>query len=241
MSNLPLTVYEFLVYIGTGAVLLATVCLAWGYEWIPVGEVGLVVVVLWFGAAYVTGHVVAHISGFVLEEQIVRRWFDPPTAPALFRAKADGWRERWFPSYFRPLPDETQARIVAEATRRGAATSGRALFVHCFAIVKRDAVAFGRMTAFVNQYGFCRNMCLIAFVAIILLVTRPLVTSAPLAPRYYGVRAAAIVGAFFVLVVMFYRYLKFYRLYQHELFATYAEPAPEPAKLARAVEQPIRP
>jgi hypothetical protein len=227
MSNLPLTVYEFLVYIGTGAVLLVTVSVAWGYEWVPVGEVGAVVVVLWFAASYVTGHVVAHLSGFMIEEQIVRRWFDPPTSPALFRAKEEGWRERWFRSFFRPLPEGTQARIVTEAQRRGAETSGRALFLHCFAIVKRDAVAFGRMTAFVNQYGFCRNMCLIAVFAIVLLATRPLVTTAPLAPGYAGVTAAGIAVAVLMAVVMFYRYLKFYRLYYHEIFVTYAEPAPE--------------
>jgi hypothetical protein len=223
MNNLPLTVYEFLVYIGTGALLLAITSLAWGYAWIPAGAVAIPTAALWIISAYVTGHVVAHLSGYLIEDQLVRRWFDPVAAPALWRdAVATGW-ERCFPSFFRPLPTETRQRVTAEATRRNACTTGRALFLHCFATVKKDAVAFGRMTAFINQYGFCRSVSLIGLLAAVLLATRPLVTTVPLAPNYTGVNAAAIIGSLVVAIIMFYRYLKFYRLYSHEVFTTYAE------------------
>jgi hypothetical protein len=225
MNNLPLTVYEFLVYIGTGAILLAIVSFAWSYPWIPVGQASIVTSVLWVVAAYVTGHVIAHVSGLVLEDLIVHRWFDPAGNPVLFRNRdARGW-ERLFRAFFRPLPRETQARVIAEAKRRNVDARGRALYLHCFAVVKQDAIAFGRMNAFINQYGFCRNMCLIGVISVGLIASHSLVTREALAPHYSGVSQVLIALALLLAIVMFYRYLKFYRLYSHELYTTYAESA----------------
>jgi hypothetical protein len=77
-----------------------------------------------------------------------------------------GWRRGVFPIYCKPLPSETRARILERSVKEGFPKPGRALFYHCHAIVKRDKTTYDRMTSFLSLYGFCRNVCMGALMAV---------------------------------------------------------------------------
>lgn len=89
--------------------------------------------------------------------------------------------------------------------------------------MKSDAVAFGRMNTFINLYGFARNIWMAS-----LLGCTMLIVSGAVLPYLNGAsadyeRLIALLPTLFVAVIMFYRYLKFHRLYAVEMYTTYAE------------------
>ncbi len=88
-----------------------------------------------------------------------------------------------------------------------------------FAAVRSDALTYTRLSTFLNLYGFCRNVSLASLVAAVALAAGSLAgtayTGTLIAPGWWAL------GAFVIALGLFYRYLKFYRLYACEVLAAY--------------------
>ncbi len=220
MDKLPFSVYDFFGYLSAGFLLLVGLATAFVGEaplhFAPNFIVGTLFVVL----AYVLGQVIANLSGFLLEGLIVAKLIRRPT-PHLFGEFNMGWRKSIFPGYCKALPGSTQKRVRARAEQLGAETdAGWALFMHCHAHVKKEPTTQERLDTFLNLYGFCRNCSLALLIAGGALIAGSLLGSAETGLVSPGWWAA---GAFVAVVGLFYRYLKFFRHYAVEVFASYAE------------------
>src|SRR5581483_2321331 len=98
---------------------------------------------------------------------------------------------------------------------------GQGLFYHCHAIVKRDPVVLQRLSTFLNLYGFARNNSLAAVVA------APVLVAGAIHDHHDATNKLVVAAAaFFAGIALFYRYLKFFRLYAIEVLVSYAETAP---------------
>lgn len=220
MDKVPFSVYDFFGALSGGFILLAAIAAAFtdsdAWQSTPSTVVGAILIV----AAYCAGHVIANVSGYVLESRLVGNRLGAPTK-VLFGERA---QSRWryvFPGYYKPLPAEQQRAVLAQAKRHGIEQPGEGLFYHCFARAKADEPTMLRLSTFLNLYGFARNMTVALLLAGIALVTGSLMGSAHtgslVSPGWWAV--GAFVGAFGLL----YRYLKFFRHYAVEVFINYAE------------------
>lgn len=214
--KIPFSAYDFFGYLASGFLVLAAVDFAFDGGWVLVDELPISRWVLWVVVAYVTGHVVAHISSALLEQGLVRKVLRSPEETLFAEQRRGGWA-RLFPGFYRPFPKETQRRVLDRAKAAGIAMPGRGLFFHCHPKVIQVEVVQERLSAFLNLYGFCRNLCLAAVLAIpILAAGFALREPAPAKLWWSGVAAAAAVG-------LLYRYLKFFKHYTMEVFRAYAE------------------
>ncbi len=228
MDRIPFTVYDFFAYLSTGFVLLASVDYAFDLRWLLGGELALVTGTFWVIAAYATGHIVANIAGHVIEGWLVRGVLGSPEE-ILFREREPGVRRFFLPGYHRPLPTQTRQRVLQRAEERGMPTEpGRALFFHCFEVIKGEAATLARLDDFRNLYGFCRNLCLGLLLATAVLLAG-VVSDAWRAGGIEEHLWWAIVASPLAAVGLFYRYLKFYREYTVEVFRSYAESEPKGA------------
>ena len=77
-----------------------------------------------------------------------------------------------------------------------------------------------KLTSFLNKYGFARNLAFTSISVGIALLVRQRLSNGSADPQLarYG-WTAIVVG-----VLLFYRYLKFFRQYSYEMFNTYAGP-----------------
>lgn len=222
MSRIPFTLYDFFGCLSAGFVLLSAGDYAFDRRWLLDDQLGLIAGVFWAVAAYIAGHIVANMAGWVLETKIVREVLRSPEETLFWTHQTSGWR-RLFPGHYRRLPKETQDRVLDLAYQRaGIKQPGRALFFHCFAIVKREQATRERLETFLNLYGFCRNVCMALLLGAGLLILGVVSDSW----RESGVGKHvwwAIPAAILASVGMFYRYLKFFRDYTVEVFRSYAE------------------
>jgi hypothetical protein len=180
---------------------------------------GVIVAILLVVIAYIAGHVVANVAGFLLEQKFVAELLGRPTKH-LFGGGGGRFRAQ-FPGYYRELPAATRARVLERAhANAGISDPGEALFFHCHARVKNEQSVMDRLNTFLNLYGFCRNACMALAIVTLCLVAGVIVGSAEtgaIEPLWWA--AAALTGA----VGMLYRYLKFLRQYAVELYTSYAE------------------
>jgi hypothetical protein len=222
MSAIPFAIYDFFGYLASGFLLLAIGDYTLNQHWILRDDPGLVLIVVSIVTAYTTGHIIANISGFLLERHLMRRTLHSPEETLFWKKRTKGWR-RCFPGHYTPFPIEIQNRVLDRAKQRaGLGEPSRALFLHCFATVKRDAVTRERLDRFLNLYGFCRNTCLALVLAV------PILTSGLIARHWFNADVgqflwwslvASVIGA----VGLFYRYLKFFRDFTVEVYQSYAE------------------
>ncbi len=219
--KVPLSVYDFFGYLSSGFALLVAVDYARGAKWLLASSIppGLALVTLL--AAYIIGHLVAHVSSVVFENWFLRRVLRSPEVHLLANARcASRWR--WlFPGNFVPLPTETRERILTATATSDAGKDPRALFLHCYARVKSHEATLVRLNSFLNLYGFCRNMALSVLLSgLAIIVMTAAHTDWPLTGE---ARSALLVGALCLLLSYFLllRYLKFFRHYTQEVFVSY--------------------
>jgi hypothetical protein len=220
VDKLPFSVYDFFGYLSAGFLVMVAVTTAFVGEAPLRYSPNLIVGILLIMLAYICGQVVANISGFLLEGVVVAKLIKRPT-PHLFGASNAGWRRKLFPGYCRALPTSTQERIRARARSLGLEDeAGWALFMHCHARVTAEPVTEERLDTFLNLYGFCRNNCLALLAGAGLLLAGTLHRTAQtgvVSPGWWAAAAGA------CSIGLFYRYLKFFRHYAVEVFASYAE------------------
>ena len=123
----------------------------------------------WLVAAYVVGHIVAHIASAFLEETVLRRGLGSPEEH-LLGAKKSGWTARIFPGNFKPFPAATRQRVLAKAQQHNVTASDRSFFFHCHPLVKRDQATLERLNSFLNLYGFSRNLSMALLLTVPLLL-----------------------------------------------------------------------
>lgn len=220
MNQLPFSVYDFFGCLASGAVVIAGLTVSFvGYAPLregPALPVGIVLVI----AAYVVGHIVSNLAGYMIDRRLIAGRLGRPAEILLGEAVLPR-RAAWlFPGYGTALPEATRQRIRG----RSGDLRGEALFYHCFALMKRDEVVRERLATFLNLYGFCRNMAVALVVVAACLVAGLVTGSADTGPVvgpgwWLAASLAAAVG-------MLYRHLKFYRLYAWELLTSYAEAGP---------------
>jgi hypothetical protein len=219
MDKLPFTVYDFFGYLSAGFVLLVGLAAAFtgseAWQHTPGVGVALLLVVL----AYTAGHVIANISGYLIEGTLVRRILGAPNK-VLFAESRPRWA-RLLPGYYRPLPLEQRERVLARAAQAGITEPGEGLFYHCFGAAKGNVVTQARLENFLNLYGFCRNMAISTLIVAAALLGGTILGTAKtgtlVAPGWWAAAAlAASVG-------LLYRYLKFFRHYSVEVYVSYAE------------------
>jgi hypothetical protein len=223
VDRIPFTVYDFFGYLATGFLLLVATDYALGHSPLATPNPTIVASVFWVLIAYVVGHLVAHLSSWLVEANFLRKVLKSPEEHLFGERKLKGWA-RIFPGNYAPFPKPTQERITEKARREGIEVPARSLFLHCHPLVKRDQATLARLNSFLNLYGFCRNLTMGLSLAAIMLVLGAVrsISLHPLkvldgAPLWWAL--AALVGS----VGMFYRYLKFFRHYTTEVFVTYAE------------------
>jgi hypothetical protein len=225
MTKLPFSIYDFFGYLSCGFLLLAAVDYTFNDGTLLRQKLDgfSAVVFFWILLIYIIGHIIANVASWLFENGMIRKVLGP-SEEAVFRSTrhATGWG-RIFPGYYGPLPKEIRERVLAKANERaGITTPGRGLFLHCHSIVKRDQVTLERLSNFINAYGFCRNVSLTAIVSA-LIVLIPVLSALG---HHLAVPRNNLLWAGLGVVVsvgMFYRYLKFFRLYTFEVFVSYAE------------------
>jgi hypothetical protein len=222
MDKLPFTVYDFFGYLASGFVLLVGLAAAFvgtdDWQRTPSTVLGLLLLVL----AYSTGHVVANVSGYLVESKLVGGILGTPTTNLFRSAPPIGWR-RLLPGYYTPLPREQREAVLEKArTKAGITSVSEGLFYHCFAQVKASDAVRTRLDTFLNLYGFCRNMTLaLAVVGVALVVGSVCLHTAHtgnLVPPGW-----AAIGCIAGSIGLLYRYLKFFRHYSIEVFISYVE------------------
>lgn len=215
MSNIPFTVYDIFGYLLSGGVIVVTGDVAFGSIEILTSDLSAVPLIAFVMACYLVGHAVSHLAAFALEDLLVVHVLGRPTG-ILMGDLPRLWCGLLFRGYYRPLPKETQERILSRARERGFSGASEALFYHARGVVTRDEKEQLRLDEFRNLYGFSRNMVLALVVAAAFLVAGRLLNGRPIS--YWMAFASVVTG-----VVMLYRYLKFHRQYALRLLTTYAE------------------
>ena len=221
MKELPFDPYDFFGYLAAGIVVLVGLELTIGVPHVlgrDFGAFDLVVVGL---LTYVVGQMVATPAQWILEDLIVSCVLKRPVEN-LLRPKESRralLRRLVFPGYYSPLPENVQKRVISKAVAEGLseASADESLFLHVRfrGYIRQDEALMARLGAFLNKYGFNRNLSFVAFLfGIVVMLSNPFDLSTDVT-RY----ALLSLGAG---VLLFYRYLKFFRQYSYELFNAYA-------------------
>lgn len=173
--------------------------------------------------AYTVGQLVASVSSWLFEKFLVGKLLGYPRNVLFGQPKAWRWVQRLLPSYFEPLPLETQKTVLEKGGKVGVGKPGEALFWPAHAAGRATPAVSSRMDNFLNLYGFCRNAALVGLMNAAILYWSYLQPKGP-AEHLLWARIALIVG-----IGMTLRYLKFFRHFALEVFANYAF-AKEPEK-----------
>lgn len=224
MSKIPFSVYDFFGYLAAGYLVIVAVDHVLAKELVLTDEISIPLGIFWLFFAYVIGHLLAHLSSWLIQHNLVGRWLKGPDIN-LFQDQPKKWRDRpwkmrFFPGYFKPLPNLIRDQVQEKAKAEGVNDIGEAIFFTAFGRVKKDEKAMSRLFTFLNMYGFCRNISFALLLVSILMLVAAIAEKSLNHLLWAGI---AFIGA----IGMLYRYLKFFRHYSVDLFITYREIASE--------------
>jgi len=217
VKDLPFDPYDFFGYLASGLLVLFGLEFVFGVPTISgqdLQTLDLVVVLL---AAYVAGQLIATPARAVLEVALVEKLLGPPSVVLMATKPKLIWRFV-FPGYFQPLPNSVRTKIIDKARAEGLADcEGESLFLHIRFrdYMTTDSTLSLRLSSFLNKYGFSRNLAFSSFLfgLATTISAPPDLGDAKLRYGLMGIAAG---------LLLFYRYLKFFRQYTYELFNTYA-------------------
>ena len=212
MNKFPFSAYDFFGYISSGFLLIS----AWMYfvkNQLNFAD-DLMTNFIFIVIAYILGHIVAMPSKFLLEDLVVGKLLKKPNIN-LFKENRKKWQS-FFPEYYKSLPKEQIDKILSTSKNYQIDKPGEALFIHAFVKIKMIEDVNIRLKSFLNLYGFCRNISFSFFLVFLLILYLYIKSS----DKNLLIWASL---TFFSFIAMFYRYLKFYRLYSFEIFINYAE------------------
>jgi hypothetical protein len=215
MQCVPFDAYDFFGYLACGLLTVVGMELVLGFPPVLDLEPTLVSSSLLLLGVYIAGQMAATPAKALLEDGFVGRILGKPST-TLFRRKASLLGRLLLPGYYKPLPHLIADRIRGRAELEGIQETGETLFLHVRYspdILANEKLIL-KLDAFINKYGFCRNVSFTTLVFGIALVTEALHVGDQ-ALFEYGVTALV------ASVLLFYRYLKFYRQYAFEMFNVY--------------------
>ena len=217
ISRMPFDPYDFFGYLTSGLLVLVGMDLVFGFPCIlgkdlKVVEAGLLVI-----AIYVTGQIIATPAKAILEDGLVDKLLGRPNIN-LFRTRKKSLQSVLFPGYYKPLPEKMQLVVLKKAEVAGFKETGEDffLYVRYNPVILQNQRLMDKLGSFLNKYGFNRNLsftCLL--LAIALLIKIGYVGNPD--PQLLKYAVAALVAG----ILLFYRYLKFFRQYSYEMFNTY--------------------
>ena len=168
-------------------------------------------------AIYVTGQIIATPAKAFLEDIVVAKMLRRPNIN-LFEEKKPFLRSLIFPGYYQALPTQARKKVIEKAESQCIKGVGEDLFlfVRFNPSVLNDQKLMMRLNSFLNQYGFNRNISFSAFLVGVALLFK-IKFSPTVDPELTKYAIIALVAA----VLLFYRYLKFFRQYSDEMFNSY--------------------
>lgn len=216
LDKFPFTSYDFWAYLASGFLLLGPadyvlgVGLLSGKDWNWFG-IGMAV-----SCAYVAGQLIASLSATLLERGLVGRVLGYPHSILFGQTRTWGWVRWCLRGYYMALPMATQQAVLDKGRALGVPTPGEALFWPAFDACRDRAPVMTRLDNFLNQYGFARNIAVVALLNALMFAWSHNVRGGPPLHGNLGWAALLVAGG------MTLRYLKFYRLYAKEVFTAYA-------------------
>ena len=218
MKEFPFDPYDFFGYLASGYIVIAGLEILIGVPQILGQELKIFDIIITSLGAYIAGQIVASPSKFILEDMIVKQLLLAPSITLMNQQSGNKFIRFLLPGYYVPLPNQIRDRIINSVTREGCSDAeGEALFLHIRFQndVRSDTHLMLRLGTFLNKYGFNRNLsftcCLFAISIFVAYGVNPITDEV----KYAYI--AAIVG-----ILLFLRYLKFFRQYSYELFNSYA-------------------
>jgi hypothetical protein len=185
-----------------------------------------------FGAlAWCAGYCVSRCSRVLLERKFVGGFLGsceetlaPYSTVCGVRHGDQSWRATLFPSWYRPLSEETRDRILRAAESDGLGESGRSQFRNAFEAVRQEPAILRRVDLYRQLSAICRSLC-VGFVAVAAILAAGIFWHGVYAGlgqsdlRKLGYCALSL----FEAVGMLYRYLKFERQYAAGVLIGYAD------------------
>jgi hypothetical protein len=215
VNRIPFDPYDFFGYLASGLLLIVGMDLVLGFPHVSGQDLKVVDTTLLVFGMYIAGQLIATPAKTVLEDGLVDKILGRPSVN-LFRRKRPWVRWLLFPGFYKPLPAQIQARIRAKAESDKAPEIGEAFFLHVrySPEMLANEKLMGQLEIFLNKYGFARNLAFTSLVVGAAFLAKSSLTSNPELVRYGW--TALVVG-----ILLFYRYLKFFRQYSYEMFNTY--------------------
>ena len=216
MKQFPFTDYDFWAYISVGFVFLLALDHILRMGLLSQSQWTLAQGVVAVSCAYAVGHLFAGISSAVFERRVLGMWLGKPTSILFGVPVGPHWFRRLCPSYYQALPENMRRIALEKGAARSIQEPGEGLFWLAFDSARGDKIVMDRLSAFLNLYGFCRNLALVSLVDASMFLGSGLLGDDPKAS--YGWALAGLI----LSVGMFSRYMKFYRHYSLELFTSFA-------------------
>lgn len=219
MKDLGFTVYDFFGYITSGIVFIFAYQL-WIFHEIIIPATFTIESGLFYTiGAYIVGHLLSYCSKILFERPLLKK--SGPINILLNDPRAN--KERRVSDYYRPLPeifrDKIQNNMPFNIGKIGSEgddkQSGESLLIYLEATLGKDEKVKPRIDVYLSLYGFCRSMSFTLFVIMILIVIGSFLHKWYWDLLWAGVAVGCAWG-------MYYRYLKFFRLYAKELLVAYA-------------------
>jgi hypothetical protein len=246
---LSFPVFDIFSYLIVGLILIATCDLIFGTQTFFHKDWGLSTTTAILITAYVLGHVVTFLSTNTFERLIVNRAMKPPAIhlmhkkdeakPTTIEKVVDQMSDTFLAlssQYFGALEPNTQTKITAKNPTLAEACTSKGecaeLYWEAYNTVKQNKEAFERLLTFNERANFCRNVSFASFVIALLVLVRlwrrggkyalkPTVKINGL-PQWPTLPAWQATIFVIVGLIMFSRYLYFYRAHTIEILTSYA-------------------
>lgn len=218
MDRFPFDPYDFFGYLASGLLIVAGMDIVLGFPRVFGQDLKVIDTALLVLAVYIAGQLVATPAKAVLEDGIVDKVLGRPSVNLLRQTKSA--LRFVFPGFFTTLPEPIRERILAKAEKEGIRGTGEALFLHVrfHPQILSNEKLMAKLTSFLNKYGFARNLAFTSVVVGVALLVKYRVSLGNVDPQLARYGWTALVAG----VLLFYRYLKFFRQYSYEMFNTYA-------------------
>jgi hypothetical protein len=227
----PFSSYDFYAYLASGSLLIAVADLAFNNgEILARPDWSLVASVVFVAGAYVLGQLVASMASPMLEFGLARRFLSPP-ADILLRRKMPNRRERALGVLIGRNYSPYSEAVVSAILDKAGQSLGRDREVldteSIFLVAHRAAQSIestrARLRDFLNQYGFCRNIAMVAIFSCAVFFASAITYDQRKFWIYSTIAAVVTAG-------MLLRFLKFYSAYASEVLGSLVSIADGPKK-----------
>jgi hypothetical protein len=215
MDRIPFDPYDFFGYLASGVLVLVGMQLVFGFPQLLGHELRLFDSALVLLGVYVGGQLVATPAKAFLEDLVVGKVLRRPSVN-LFESTKPPVRGFIFPGFYKPLPGSIRKRIIDRAASDGISPTGEELFlgVRYKAETLENESLMRKLDTFISKYGFSRNLAFTSMLVSVALFLKSLLSGDHDLAKYA-------VTSFIAGILLFYRYLKFFRQYSYELFNVY--------------------